>query len=274
MASRKQQKEQARAQRLEQERRHAAQATQRRRYMLFGGVIVAAVVIIGVAIAISAGGGGSSPTGLQHGHHATQTFNQVDHLLSGIPQHGTTLGNPHAPVTMTYFGDLQCPICRDFTLNSLPQFIQDQIRPGKVKMTYRSFCTASCNNQSVSNPQGLFNTQQVAAYAAGKQNLFWYYAELFYHQQGTENTAYVTPAFLNGLAIQIPMLHLTTWHTDRGDPALLSQVQADEQAAAAQSLTGTPTLIMSGAKGSETVQGSGGSIPSYSDLAAAVQAVQ
>jgi protein-disulfide isomerase len=273
MASRKQQKEQARAQRLEQERELAAKATQRRRYLMFGGVIVAAAVIIGVAIAISSGGS-KSPTGLQHGHTANATFAKVDNLLSGIPQHGTTLGKPDAPVTMTYFGDLQCPICRDFTLNEFPQFVQDQVRPGKVKVTFKSFCTASCNNTSFSNPQAVFNTQQVAAYAAGKQNLFWYYAELFYHEQGQEGTPYVTNDFLNGLAEQIPKLGLTTWKTDRGDPALLSSVQADEQAAAAQSLTGTPTLIMSGAKGSEQVQGSGGCIPTYSDLAAAVQAVQ
>jgi len=274
MASRKQQKEQARAQRLEQERQLAARTTQRRRYLIFGGVIVAALVVIGVAIAISAGGGSNPTTGIQHGHQAGQTFAKVDQLLSGIPQHGTTLGNPNAPVTMTYFGDLQCPICRDFTLNDFPQFVQDQVRPGHVKVTYKSFCTASCNNSSFSNPQAVFNSQQVAAYAAGKQNLFWYYAELFYHEQAAEGTPYVTTSFLNGLAAQIPKLDLNTWHTDRGDPALLSQVQADERAAAAQSLQGTPTLIMTGAKGSETVSGSGGNLPNYSNLAAAVQQVQ
>ena len=64
------------------------------------------------------------------------------------------------------------------------------------------------------------------------------------------------------------------WKSDQGDPALLSQVQGDEQAAAAQSLSGTPTLIMSGKKGAETVQGSGGALPNYGNLAAAVQAVQ
>ena len=35
-------------------------------------------------------------------------------MLKGIPQHGTTLGNPKAPVTFTEYGDLQCPICKDF----------------------------------------------------------------------------------------------------------------------------------------------------------------
>ncbi len=275
MASRKEQKEQARAKRLEQERQASAKSQQRRRYMMLGGVVGVAVIVIVVAIVVSSGGGKNNTTGLQTGHTASKTYATVNNLLDGIPQSGVTLGDPHAKVTMTYFGDLQCPICRAFTLGpAFPKFIQDQVRTGKVKVNYRSFCTASCNNTTSSNPQALFNTQQVAAYAAGKQRLFWDYLELFYHEQGEEDTAYVTPAFLQGLARQIPGLKLTQWTSDRGDPALLSQVQGDERAAAAQSLSGTPTLIMSGKKGAEQVSGTGGALPNYGNLAAAVQAVQ
>lgn len=273
MASRKEQKEQARARRLEQERQAAARAQQRRRYTLLGGAVAAAIVVVVVLIIVSSGGSNGT-TGLQKGHNASKTYAQVNQLLHGIPQNGVILGKPSAPVTLTYFGDLQCPICRDFTLTTFPQFVKDQVRTGHVKVKYRSFCTASCNNTTSSNPQALFNTQQVAAYAAGKQHRFWDYLELFYHEQGTEDTAYVTPSFLKGLASQIPGLNMTKWMSDRGDPALLSQVQADEQAAAAKQLTGTPTLIMSGKKGAETVEGSDGSLPTESNLAAAVQQVQ
>ena len=259
---------------MEQERQAAAKSKQRQRYTLLGGAVAIAIVAVVVAIIVSSSGGGSSPTGLQHGNHAGRTYGQVSHLLSGIPQTGVTLGNPHAPVTLTYYGDLQCPICRDFTLSTFPQFVQGQVRTGHVKVRYRSFCTASCNNTSSSDPQALFNTQQVAAYAAGKQRLFWQYLELFYHEQGQEGTAYVTPNFLNGLARQIPGLNMSQWTTDRGNPSLLAQVQGDERAAATQQLTGTPTLIMTGSKGSETVQGSAGALPDYSNLAAAVQQVQ
>jgi protein-disulfide isomerase len=269
MASRKEQKEQARARRLEQERQASAKAQQRRRYMMLGGVLAVAAVVIVVAIVVSSGGGNSS-AGLQKGHDATKTYAQVNHLLHGIPQQGATLGDPKAPVTMTYFGDLQCPICRDFTLNDFPQFVQKQVRTGNVKVVYKSFCTATGCPQN----QQTFNAQQVAALAAGKQRLFWDYTELFYHEQGQEGSGYVSTAYLDGLARQIPKLNLNKWKSDQGDPALLSQVQGDEQAAAAQSLSGTPTLIMAGKKGAETVQGTGGALPNYDNLAAAVQAVQ
>ena len=173
MASRKEQKEQARAARLQQEQEHAAKTARTRRFAIFGGVIAIAVIVIVVAIAISSGG--SSNNSSVNKAQAKATYATVNSLIGGIPQTGTVLGQPKAKVTMTYYGDLECPICRDFTLDYFPQFVQDQVRTGKVKVDYRSFCTASCNNTTVSDPQAVFNTQQVAAYAAGKQNLFWYY---------------------------------------------------------------------------------------------------
>lgn len=276
MASRKEQKEQARARRVEQERAAAAKAQRTRRIQIFGGVVVAAAVVIVVAIVLSTSGGNSG--GLQHGDNAHGTYASVNQLLRGIPQDGVTLGNPHAKVTMTYFGDLQCPICRAFTLGSaFPKFVQDQVRTGNVKLMYRSFCTASCNNQSFGSAQAaqnVFNTQQVAAYAAGKQQRFWDYAELFYHEQGTEDTDYVNNDYLQGLAKQIPGFSLGRWRHDRGNPALLSQVESDEKAASTEGLQGTPALIMTGSKGTEQVSGAGGALPDYSDLAKAVQTVQ
>jgi hypothetical protein len=65
MASRKEQKERARQQRLEAERAAAAQAAKRRRLQLLGGLAAVVVVgaVVGVAVASSGGGGGSSTNG-------------------------------------------------------------------------------------------------------------------------------------------------------------------------------------------------------------------
>src|SRR5436853_641095 len=117
MASRKEQKEQARARRLAEEQARAQKAQRDRRLRMIGGVVVGAIVVIVAAIAISSGGGSSSATGLQKGTAASKTATSVQNLLAGIPQSGAQLGSPKAPVTMTYYGDLECPICQDFTLN-------------------------------------------------------------------------------------------------------------------------------------------------------------
>ena len=49
----------------------------------------------------------------------------------------------------------------------------------------------------------MFKTQQIAALAAGKQSKAWNYLELFYHEQGEEDTGYVTESYLQGLAHQV-----------------------------------------------------------------------
>jgi protein-disulfide isomerase len=269
MASRKEQKEQARAERLAKEQELAAKAGRTRRLQIFGGVTVAAVIVIVVAIVLSSSGGNK---GAAAGSTVAKAdYKAVNSLISGIPQSGTVLGDPKAPVTLTYFGDLECPICKEFTLDYFPQFVQDEVKTGKVKVDYRSFCTATCNDHS----QALFNLQQTAAYAAGKQHLFWYYAELFYHEQLDETSDYVNNTWLTNLAKQIPSLNVAKWQKTRTDDAsaLQNQVNADNAEATTLQIDGTPALFMTGKAGTEQVVGPGGGLPDPSELAAAVQKV-
>lgn len=63
--------------------------------------------------------------------------------LNGIPQSGDTLGASNAPVTLQYFGDLQCPICRMFERRALPALVRRYVRPGKLKIEYRSLETTT-----------------------------------------------------------------------------------------------------------------------------------
>lgn len=262
MASRTKQKEEARARRLAEERARAEQARRNRRLRMVGGVVLGAVVVVAIAIAVSSGGSSSGGTGIQKGTQQSQTVAQVNSLLSGIPQSGATLGNPNAKVTMDYYGDLECPICRDFTLDGgWQQLVANEVRQGKVKVVYRAFETATPNTQT-------FQTQQVAALAAGKQNKFWNFMELFYHEQGAEDTSYVTESYLTNLAQQAGV-NLSTWHTDRQDPALLAQVQSDGQAGNSIGVSGTPTLVFTGPKGTTGMTG----VPTYANLQSAITKV-
>ena len=95
----------------------------------------------------------------------------------------------------------------------------------------------------------MFPTQQAAALAAGEQQLGWQYIELFYHEQGPENTSYVTAAYLNGLAQQVPGLNYSKWLSDRASSTLINQVAQDGQLAASKGYSSTPTIVVSGPKG-------------------------
>lgn len=210
---------------------------------MIGGVVLVAIVVIAVAIAISSGGGSSS--GLQSGTKANQSAAEINGLLTGMPQSGNVLGSPSAKVTVTEFGDLECPICRDFAEGPERNLITNDIRSGKVKLVYRSLSTATGNGP---NP-GIFPTQQAAALAAGLQNKAWNYILLFYREQGPENTGYVNDAYLTGLAKQVTGLNLSKWQTDRNSPNLVAQVNQDQQFANGKGFNSTPTIVVSGPKG-------------------------
>ena len=265
MASRTKQKEEARARRLAEERARTARVRQQRRLRMVTGVVLGALAVVAVAIAVSSGGGGGGATGLETGTKLAQTQTTVNNLLSGIPQSGTTLGNPNAPVTMYYYGDLQCPTCRAFTLDGgFGQFVSNEVKAGKVKVQYRAFQTATKDPST-------FQTQQVAALAAGKQNKFWNFSELFYRQQGEEGTSYVNDKYLTGIAQQIPGLDLATWRSARNDGTLAAQVSNDVSAGNSAGVNGTPTLIFQGPRKTATPSSV---VPSYSDLQQALAQVQ
>jgi protein-disulfide isomerase len=265
MASRAKSKEEARQRRIAEEQARAAAASKLRRLQMLGGVLLLGVVVIVIAIAISSGNS-SSELGLQKGAKLAATEQSVSSLLAGIPQSGNTLGSPSAPVTMTYFGDLECPVCQDFTLSGgFPQLVQNEVKQGKVKVVYQATCTATCN----SHPQSTFTSQQVAALAAGQQKKFWNYVELFYHQQADETSAYVNEHYLDTLAGQAG-LNIATWQAARKSTALTQEITQQEQSDTSQAITATPTLIFTGPKGKAQASQN---VPDYANLQATIKQV-
>jgi protein-disulfide isomerase len=242
MASRKEQKEAARQRRLAEEQARAERARRDRRLRLLGGTVVAAIAVVVVAIAISSGGG-SVKVIKPNSPAAKKAQTTVNTLLAGIPQQGDTLGSPSAKVTVTEYGDLVCPVCKDFALGAENQLIANEVRSGKVKIVYKALKTASgqANNS-------MFVPTQTAALAAGDQKKAWNYIELFYHEQGDESTSYVTNSYLGGLAAQIPGLNVNQWSSDRQASNLSTQVNADLSSANVSGFDSTPTLVVTGPK--------------------------
>src|ERR687898_405379 len=135
--TRKQKREAARAARVEAERAQASAAQRRRRLVTLGAVLAAAAVVVVVAIVVSGGGGDKAsdrPQAAQTASGGIPGQKESAEMLAGIPQKGIYLGKADAPVRLVEFADLQCPICREYTLQSLPQLVQDYVRTGKVRM--------------------------------------------------------------------------------------------------------------------------------------------
>ena len=210
------------------------------------GVALLAIVVVGVAIAISSGAPAAPPKIGSTQQKAIAA--KVQTLLAGIPQAGNRIGSPAARVTVTEYGDLECPYCAQFATGAEQQLIAGDVRAGRVALVYRSLCTATCHYD-----QSIFPVQQAAAVAAGLQGHEWDYIELFYSEQGAEGTGYVTDSYLNNLAAQIPGLSYSKWLSDRSSQALAAQVTADEQQASANGFSSTPTILVQGPKGKAVV---------------------
>jgi protein-disulfide isomerase len=237
--TRKQRREQAREQRKALEEAEAAGAQRRKRLIQLGSVAAGVIVIIVVILVATSGGGTKDKieTTPSKGGGTPKVVTEVTSLIGGIPQNGNAIGSPKAPVTMQYFGDLECPICRDFTEGALKPLIEKYVRPGKLRIEYRNLETATREPET-------FRTQQTAALAAGKQNKAWDFIELFYHQQGQEDTEYVTEKYLQELAKQVPDMNLATWTADRNNGEFTNTITSDAQAANNAGFTGTPSFLI------------------------------
>jgi protein-disulfide isomerase len=198
---------------------------------------VAAIALTGIVAVLIATGQSTAQKIAPESSAARVADAQISSMLRGIPQSGNVLGRPGAPVTLQYFGDLQCPVCRSFTVGALPSIIGRWVRAGKLRIEYQALETATVEPE-------VFADQQIAALAAGKQDRMWNFLETFYREQQAEGSGYVTEGFLQGIARQVPGLGLTRWAADRKDLRLREQLAADAQTANFEALNGTPAFLI------------------------------
>jgi protein-disulfide isomerase len=190
--------------------------------------------------------------------NSTNDNDKISALIAVIPQSANALGQSAAPVTLAYFADLQCPYCRDFSLEVLPSIIERWVGAGKLRIEAHALQTATHEPE-------VFMAQQVAALAAGRQERAWHFIETFYAEQGEEGSGYVTDAYLQGIAGQVTGLDLARWASDRRDPELANEIAGDARAAENSGLTGTPSFLI-GASGG-TMSGFSPSDPTSFDAA-------
>jgi hypothetical protein len=187
--------------------------------------------------------------GADEGKSREEVVREVTGLLAGVPQDGTTLGSPEAPITLLVFVDLECPTVRRFVVRYLPSIINDWVRPGTVKLAYRSLRTDTYIEH-------MFFRQEAAALAAGRQNKLWNFALTFAHEQGERATGYANNEFLTNIAVQVPDMKMGRWREERRDALLFRRVARSVHSAHNQDLRETPSFQIRFARSSD---GRGGS---------------
>jgi protein-disulfide isomerase len=243
MEGRHDQRERLRAERQATESGEAAaQLARKRRVQYLSLAAFAAVAVIVALIVISQSGGSDDGGGAPS---MVQGAAQVDSELSGIPQDGQVLGDSSAPVTVVEFGDPQCPVCKAFSQQVAPQLISSQVKTGNVKYEYEPYIIIGPDSKPAMR----------AALAAGDQGRFWNYLQLFYRNQGEENSGYVTDDFLTNIAKGAGVPDIDEWNQSRNGSqwdSILAKGTADAQSLG---FNGTPSILVEGPKGQKPLSG-------------------
>jgi len=144
-----------------------------------------------------------------------------------------TAGNPSAPVTVQIFSDFECPACKAFHDNSLPQLQRDFVATGKVFLVYREF------------PLPIHaHSREAANYAVAAAHLSMYQpvADVLFRDQ--------TAWSANGKVWETVASVLTLSQQNKVKAAadgasVLGEILRDVNAGHAVPVTGTPMLVVS-----------------------------
>jgi protein-disulfide isomerase len=220
------------------------------------GVAFLAICAIAVLIVVSQAGGGSG------GDANLEDVALVRHELAGLAQHGTVLGDPKAGVKVTEYADLQCPICADLATDVAPNLMSRDVRRGVASYDLRQWTVIG------EPPHAQSTAAAKAALAASEQGRYWNYVELFYRNQGTEESGYVTRQFLTAIAKGAGVRDIPKWNRDRRSGSwspVLARTSAEAQSLG---LGGTPSVVVAGPGGRQIL-----TAPDFDDLENAIQAV-
>jgi protein-disulfide isomerase len=245
MASRAEEKQKRREERQRAEADAAVRERRQRLVKLISAAVFLAVIAIVVAVVVSQSGGGSS------GGNASDLsgVSKVNSELQGIPQNGPVLGDPSAKATLVEYGDLQCSTCQFYAERVLPGVISSQVRTGKAKIEFRPV--------EVIGPDSV--PAAAGAGAAGEQGRYWSYIEVFYANQGGENSGYVTDDFMTAVAKAAGVPDIGKWDGDRKSSKWTTQIHQHQSEFENFGFTGTPSFaIQSGNGPVKAIPGQGG----------------
>ena len=194
--------------------------------------------LVAAIISLSVGTGGPKVIRISGG-------NDVQELLGGVRQDGSSLGSPDAPVTLGVFTDLQCSTCDTYQRDSVDPLIAKYARGDQVRFELHNYSLGQAD----------VTQSAYAATAAGEQDREWQFAELFFRNQDEAPGGNVTDEFLDDLGNSIPDFDLDAWHQAMGSDQVKEGVDADQKLAAQYGLrVEAPSIVVDGPSGTKVLQ--------------------
>jgi protein-disulfide isomerase len=230
----------------QQDRKQTQRGITRVQIGLVAGV---AILMVLTFIVLSQLGGGeqaasqsaAEPAGTQSeaaasASDALGTFAGVDlsTIETGQSEDGApALGPADAPVTIVEYADYQCPHCRNFSVNTLPEVVKNYVVPGKVRYVYKNATVLGEESQWAA----------MAALCAADQGHFWEYDELLFNRQQGENQGTFSRDNLKQFAADLG-LDTATFNECLDSNKYASKVADQTQEARSRGVKGTPSFFV------------------------------
>jgi protein-disulfide isomerase len=251
-----------RAARAEQMRKDRERAEKRQRNVVTLGIIgvVVALIVVGAYAVKSASDDRAQEKAVVPPKGATKDYGVV---YTPKDAGGTAAKDP---VRVVIYEDMQCPICQRFEAAN-GQYLAQAVQKGEIEVEYRFVAFLDDLGASPNQYSRRASNAVLCARETSGPKAFKTLHDLLYANQpeektlGPENNALVETAISAGAK------------KDAVTPCILKGKfipWLEESTAAMQKagVTGTPTVRVDG----KTIQGAGGSVPTYLDIQKAVEA--
>lgn len=205
--------------------------------VLIGAVVLISAIGLAAGLGIALTGGSSSSSSVPERGSLTGALpgaGQIDQLFHGIHQAGHVLGSPQAPVTMIEYVDLQCPYCRAFETEAMPDLVSRYVRTGKVKIEARLLAFIGPDSER----------GRLAAIAAGQQGKLFNLTELLYFNQGAENTGWLSHDLVAAAAASIPGVAVPRLLATSESSSVKEQAANFDSLAKTGNVSSTPTILV------------------------------
>jgi protein-disulfide isomerase len=175
---------------------------------------------------------------------------------------GLTVGDVSAPAKIEVFEDFQCPACQRFTQNIEPLVLSELVETGKAYYVFYNYPFLD-RNSTTKESRDAAN----ASLCANEQGKFWEYHDTLFANWNGENEGNFKKSRLIDFASAIN-LNADDFSACVNEDRYANEVQASFDLGASMGVSGTPTVFVNGQ------QVAPGYVPSFEDIAAAVEAVQ
>ena len=199
-----------------------------------GAIVIAGVLIAG-SVFLANKPQTAAPTAPTDGSNAPVAVDSSKINTDNEPY----IGDKNAPLTIAYFYDYQCPICKQEEETVTPQIIKDYVNTGKAKIVFKDFAFLGEDSQTL----GLASR---AVWELDPQKFYDWHKAIF-DNQGQENTGWATPATILSISTSVlgsteaaKVQSLMKTNAVKYQAAM----DADKNEGAALGVNGTPSVII------------------------------